>query len=284
VRLTGLLDTAPLHRTADRLLDWDQLRANLDEGRPTTLAIAATLADGCRTTVFVDQPTAAGAVPVEESRPIDYVRTAISTRHVLASAAIPVAFPPVRVDEPADAAGWYLDGGVRLNVPLKPALALGADAVVVVATHPDTEKAPDRPRGTAAPDVDDAVAKLIDVALVDPMVDDLRTLRKINAVTQGGGSGPSVVPFLFFGPAGRGTLGHLAATAYRGRYGGLAAKLRRLRDVDVPILGWLLGSDGDALSYLLFDPEFTERAIALGQADATAVLAAGGTAAIPWTI
>jgi NTE family protein len=285
-RLTALLDTSPLRRTADRLVDWDQLRANLDEGRPATLAVTATLADGCRTTVFVDRPTAAGPVPAEDPRPIDYVPTAISAAHVLASAAIPVAFPPVRVDAPAAAAGWYLDGGVRLNVPLKPALALGADAVVVIATHPETEKAPDRPRDAAAPDIDDAVAQLMDVALVDPMVDDLRTLRKINAAAKAGGTGMSVVPFLFFGPADRGALGHLAATAYRQRYGGLAGSVRSLRGADLPVLAWLLGGDGnrrgDALSYLLFDPEFTERAIALGQADATAVLATGGAATTPW--
>jgi NTE family protein len=52
----------------------------------------------------------------------------------MASAAIPVLFPSVHVDEPAEAAGWYVDGATRRRAPLAPALELGADRVVVVGT------------------------------------------------------------------------------------------------------------------------------------------------------
>jgi len=46
----------------------------------------------------------------------------LNAGHVLASSAIPVAFPPVQVSDPGPAAGWYVDGGVRLNRPLHPAV------------------------------------------------------------------------------------------------------------------------------------------------------------------
>jgi NTE family protein len=141
-RLTSLLDTAPLRHKAETVVDWNQLRSNIDE-QGLTLAVVATSGDNSRAVVFVDQPPAAKPLPPsDDSRPIDYVPAQIGPPHVLASSAIPIAFTPVEIEDPADARGWYLDGGVRLNAPLKPAIALGADALVAVPTHPLEEPAP----------------------------------------------------------------------------------------------------------------------------------------------
>ena len=53
-----------------------------------------------------------------------------------ASAAIPLLFPPVEVTAPLGAAGHYVDGATRLNAPIAPALALGAEQVIVVGYEP----------------------------------------------------------------------------------------------------------------------------------------------------
>ena len=108
-------------------------------------------------------------------RGIEYIATArLDAEHILASSAIPALFPAVRVTTPAQAAGWYFDGGPRLNTPIKPALWLGAERVIVVALNavaPSRSAPPDDP-----PDFYVGAAHLLHAALGDPLAQDIRTL------------------------------------------------------------------------------------------------------------
>jgi Patatin-like phospholipase len=93
------------------------MRANVDAGR-TALAVVTTSGEDNRTVVFVDRIGDKQLPPSDDSRPIDYRRAKIDRAHVLASAAIPVIFPPVQVPNlDGSVGGWYIDGGVRLNTP-----------------------------------------------------------------------------------------------------------------------------------------------------------------------
>jgi NTE family protein len=294
MRLTGLLDTEPLHRLARTAVDWPQLRTNLDAGR-AALAVVATSGDDNRTVVFVDRSGDQPLPPSDDARPIDYRAAHIGPDHVLASSAIPVAFPPVRVpDLDGSRERWYLDGGVRLNTPLKPALALGADAVVVVATHPAFDPGHHTPHAFSdqPPDVDDTLVRLMDATLVDRMVEDVNTLAKVNllvaAADAAGGSAAkhSVVPFLLVGPRDRGTVGRLAAEVFD-RTPDAAGRIRRIASgLDVRVLGRLLQGDGprrgDLLSYLYFDPEFMEASIDLGRRDAGRLFRGVPAGEVPW--
>ena len=69
----------------------------------------------------------------------------LTAEHVVASSAIPVAFPPVAISEPEQAAAWYVDGGVRLNTPLHPAVGLGASRIVLVSATATTYGPPPLP-------------------------------------------------------------------------------------------------------------------------------------------
>jgi NTE family protein len=161
-----------------------------------------------------------------------------------------------------------------------------------VATHPDSYAVDGGAPHHERPDVDDALVMLLDAAFGDRMVEDLRTLTKVNQLVAAGGAGSdsgrrrSVVPHLFAGPPERATLSRLAAEVYRDRFTGLRGKLRALREPDLPMLARVLGGDGprrgDVLSYLLFDPEFIARAVALGRQQASTLFAGTGTAQVPW--
>jgi NTE family protein len=289
VRCTHLLDTAPLSQKAKNSIDIKRLRQNIRD-KNLTLAVVATCGDDNRSVVFVDREDGVPAPPSDGDRAIDYDWVQIQPEHVLASSAIPILFPPVRLRKPSGAVGWYLDGGLRLNAPLKPALSLDADCLVVVATHPLRDSTTAEPN-PVAPDVYGDLVQLLDIVLVDRMVEDLRTLTKINALVAqqavtATGRLRKKVPYLFVGPQHRETLGHLAIDALNDcglPSGGL---WRTLRQLELDLMAQLLKGDGprrgDMLSFLYFDPDFIQASIDLGRRDAQQIFEGLAPGEVPW--
>jgi NTE family protein len=283
VRLHSFLDASPLQRTVSEWLDWESVRANLDAGRVDALAVVATSAGTERAVVFVQ---AREETPVPDATLVDYVPGPLGDEHVLASAAIPVFFSAVRVGSGRDA-DWFFDGGTRLNTPIKPALDLGVDRVVVVATHAAFRRPEQAPAGggAASPDFADGMLELVQATLVDPLIQDLRNLGKINLLAQRLGPDRAqpyrTVPYLFAGPRDVGRLGRLVADVHARHFAGPAAAVRA---PDVTLLTRLLGGASPAhaelLSYLFFQPQFIGEAIAAGREDTLEVLASGD----PWQI
>ena len=142
----SILHPEPLPRTLARLVDFDQLSENIREQR-VALGVVAAPAYGSHSVVFHQ-----GGIPRHSEDPlrgIEYVATPnLGIEHMLASSAIPALFPAVHVTTPEPAAGWYYDGGSRLNTPIKPALWLGAKRVIVIALN---SVAPSRTPAAQAP-------------------------------------------------------------------------------------------------------------------------------------
>ncbi|MDQ8046167.1 MAG: patatin-like phospholipase family protein [Solirubrobacteraceae bacterium] len=269
--VTSLLDNAPLAAFARATFEpyGPLLRENVADGTVVALALAAT--DGAeRTTMFCDLAPGVALPQTSSGRAIDYRAAAITDRHVLASSAIPALFEPVELD-----GEWFTDGGVRLNVPLSPAVKFDPTHVVVVATHPATY--PDAAPGPSRrPDVVDSAAAVLSSALADRMVEDLLTFDKLNRVAASAPDDDEVrrIKRLFVGPDTRHQLGELAAARFPEREGGAFDALGVIHR----LLGPSEPGAGEILSYLFFDPGFATAAIDLGRDHAQRQVAA----AEPW--
>ena len=290
--LAGLLDPAPLRGTLERLVTFERIAANVESGALSAAAVVATDYHTTRSVVFHHGGPGLALDPL---RAIDYFATVLMPEHVLASAAIPGAFPAVEIQHPSDAAGWYGDGGVRLNAPLTPALALGADRVVVIGLNSSVT----RVGGAGRPDALDGVAQLLQVVLADQLAEDVATLAAVNetlmpsgsasakAATAGKGAraGKSdkqagarkakrrsrhrTIPYIFVAPADRLQIGRLAREVYRRRYASIAGFVR---DSNIALLGRIVDADrspihGELLSYLFLAREFLDELITLGHRD-----------------
>ena len=267
-RLHALLDPAPLEKTLARIVDFDQVERNVVSGAVDAVAVAATSALTGRTVVF----HAGGASPEHDRvRQIDYVSTQLDGAHVRASGAIPGLFPAVLVDAPEHARGWYFDGGTRLNTPIKPALELGADRVVVIGLN-SVAPGPEQLASMKRPDLFAASAQVMHGLIVDRLVEDMRELAAENVPD---GDDHRIIPYVFVAPKERDEIGAIAARVWRENYSGVGGLVR---DRDLSLLGrFVAGGDdpvhGELLSLLFFSPDFARELIELGQRHAREWLA-----------
>ena len=276
VRLESLLDAATVRDTVRALVDFNQLERNVKTGEVVVAGVVATSALTSRSVVFhrgLESP-----VP-DARRGIDYVATRLRQEHVLASAAIPVIFPAVHVERPRQARGWYVDGGTRLNTPIKPALAFGAERVVVIALN-SLASGPPSLAGEERPDALQGAGQVLLSLLEDQLAHDVQTLAATNTLVsvRGGsnGDGKRQVPYIVVSPRTRTVIGEIALRVVRKHYSG---PLGLMRSPDLALLARLVAGGADRqhaelLSFLLFAPEFAHALIELGQEDARAWLEA----------
>lgn len=285
VRLASIMDPAPLGPSLDLWVDWEALQRNVRLGVMDAVCVIATALTRGGPVAFVHTP---GAVPPSRaSDDIRYVRVGtLAAEHVRASAAIPLLFPPVEVTTPATAADYYIDGGTRLNSPIAPAIALGADRVIVIGFEPFAAPPP-RPVLPVQPRLADVTANILDGLLVDQVAADLHRLASVNTFyaesSEGGGFSQSArnyrtsqgkkpykkISYALVAPERRGEIGEFAEEVFQKHYAGW----RGWRSPDYPVLSRLLGggrtrSRGELLSFLMFDEHFVEKLLEAGAADA----------------
>lgn len=127
----GLVDTEPLREYLTEVLhcvdgELTGIKHNLDSGRLKAVAISGTSYSTGRSVTWIQ-----GRDVQMWERPGRMPRLAtITVEHIMASAALPLFFPAVEVEN-----AWYGDGGIRLVAPLSPAIHLGARRIIAISTR-----------------------------------------------------------------------------------------------------------------------------------------------------
>lgn len=297
--IEALLDTRPLTETAREHLLEEQLAANVRDGVVDAVGVVATrmppstaptsISSG-RSVVFLDTLLPSEKV-TDPARAVDLAAGPIRSNQVMASAAIPAAFPAVWVPEPSTVQGWYNDGGVRLNTPLRPAIALGADRLIVIAANSTSygSPPPPSPDDEPQPDVTDASAQMMHAMIADQMTEDLNALTTRNhlateaaavgtASTRPDGTPYRTIPYMTVSPEP----GQLAGVVDEVLGDKLTAKpWQWWADSGNLLMAQLLRTVGDGpgraelLSYLAFDETYFAEQVGLGQAAAETVVGEG---------
>jgi NTE family protein len=284
LREGGVLDPRGIEELVARAIPFERIDQNLAAGLVDAITVSTTHVQSGRTVVFVQTPS--GTLPAWSHDPTVEPRpTKIRAHHALASAAIPILFRSVRIDNE-----FHCDGGLRQNVPLSPARRLGADALLVInprylATTPLDEGSTKAEEAFPGPLF--LLGKTLNALLLDRIDTDLARLESVNKLLDAGTRtyGPGFVDALnkTLGNApGRGLrpmkamlvrssqdIGALAsdfvrrhATTMSGFTGRVMRRLAGTSDVQQ--------NESDLLSYMLFDGRFAKMLIELGRSDARA--------------
>ncbi|HEX4600674.1 MAG TPA: patatin-like phospholipase family protein [Gemmatimonadales bacterium] len=258
----GLVDLDPLREFLCANIDFTGIDANIAAGRLRAAALSATSYASGETVTFVAGPP---EVAVWRRALRHAVRCQLTADHVMASAALPILFPAVRIGD-----AFYGDGSVRQTAPLAPAIHLGARAILVVTQRSEAERTA-APAGRDYPAAAEVIGLLLHAIFLDALEADVERLERVNRLLArlSGGAGPAgtaaseglrPVSLLLLRPSQN--LGSLAA--------GSGATLPPMMRWVVRAMGGQRESAVDFLSYLLFDPAYLTALIELGYADALA--------------
>jgi NTE family protein len=282
-RLYGLFNTQALEQIVLKSIPWREIRRNILAGRVEALSVTATQISTGRAFVFIENRESR-VDPWPRDRSVVAQAARILPLHALASAAIPMLFPAVRIGTT-----YYADGGLRLNTPILPAMRLGADRVLVIGLQyrPTEEE-----QAARIPQIVEAYGnplflfgKVLNAVLLDHVSADLRRMHLINEILMDGAQ--------LYGPE---FLDRINATSMRERgqrlkviddllirpsqdLGVMAGRLLEDHREEVrlaPVLRLFLRSLGtstsesDLLSYLLFDAAYAAPLVELGFKDARA--------------
>jgi len=183
---------------------------------------------------------------------------ALTVDHVMASAALPLFFPAVKL-----MGAWYGDGGIRLTAPLSPAVHLGADRILAITTrYGRSREEADQPVIDGYPPPAQVAGVLLNAIFLDQLDGDALRLDRLNRLIE-------QVP-----PEKRRGLRHIDLLVLRPSRD--LGKLANEHEPQLPPafrfmlrgLGTRETRSNDMLSLIMFQSDYLNDLLELGEADA----------------
>ncbi len=256
--IQGLMDMTPLRLFLSECIDFAGIDNNIGTGKLRAVALTTTSYTTGQTVTFVrGEP----GCPIWERSQRIGIKGEITIDHVIASSAIPIIFPAVRLGD-----GFYGDGSVRQMAPLAPAIHLGARRILAISMRSKRPSSvPVGPIGEY-PAMAEVMALLFNAVFLDSLDGDAERLERINRLLEdappGGAAPGGIRPVALHMVHPSGDLGELSR--------GLAHRLPDAVRAVVNSIGGQREGSRDFVSYLLFDPAYTDQLVDLGYSDTCA--------------
>ncbi len=173
----SLFDNDPLAQLIGKHLDLKRIAEHLEKGRLRAVAITATgYTSGQNCSFFQSLADINGW---RRSQRVGVRVSQLRTEHLLASSAIPFAFPAVKINRE-----FFGDGSIRQMAPVSPALHLGAERVFIVGTAKLIKDAAERSNGGTYPSLAQIAGHAMASIFLDSLAVDIELLQRMNNTLQ----------------------------------------------------------------------------------------------------
>ncbi len=167
----SLLDNSPLRRLLSGNIHFPRIDDSIRNGHLDAIAVTAAGYASARSTSFFEATER--HTSWARTRRLGE-RTDLNLDHIMASIAVPMVFPPVKIGTE-----YFGDGAMRQATPLSPAVHLGADRILVVGIRDETGGSPSDV-GAGPPSFAQIAGYMLDTLFMDGLYTDLERITRIN--------------------------------------------------------------------------------------------------------
>jgi NTE family protein len=168
----ALLDSEPLRQLLAEVVNFKKIQRQVDNGHLYALSISASgYSTGENVSFYQGVPD---IEPWRRARRVG-IATRLQVDHLMASSALPLLFPAVRINRE-----HFGDGAIRQLAPLSPALHLGARKILVIGVSGIWNNPYRRNQSDNYPTAAQIIGHVLNSAFIDAFEGDVERLERIN--------------------------------------------------------------------------------------------------------